>query len=97
MRDFLNDILEFIGAETLTDEEFEQCEEDLGDYGDNVQTYRTLKEVLTARDSSSDTLYQLAFYFLAKGVTVASVNTSQPADDSSPVQAQSQILIGIAL
>lgn len=95
MRDFLDSILEFIGTETLTDEEFGDIE--LADEEYNVQTYRQLKETLEAREAVSDMLYRLAFFFLAKGVKVAVVNTGEPLDDEAPAQPQSQILIGIAL
>lgn len=95
MREFLDDILEFIGAEALTDQEFEDIE--LADELYDVATYRELKETLESRGSVSDTLYRLAFYFLGKGVSVATVNTSAPLDDTAPKIPTSQILIGIDL
>lgn len=95
MKDFLDDILEFIGAEALTDEEFEEVE--LADELYNVATYAQLKLVLEAREAISDMLYRLAFFFLSKGVQVATVNTSAPLDSTAPKTPASNILIGIVL
>lgn len=94
-RDFLDDILEFIGTDTLTDEESDEAE--LANQEYDVTTYALLKGILEARESASDMLYRLAFYFLSKGVSVATVNTSEPLDGEAPKTATSNILIGISL
>lgn len=96
MRDFLDEILSFVGADSLTDEEFEALT--IGDEELTVATYAALKGVLEARESVSDTLYRLAFYYLAAGVTVATVNTSIPAVAGETVhEPTSQVLIGCVL
>lgn len=93
MRDFIDEILAFIGSTSLTDEEFDGITATEEAY--NVATYRACKEVLESRESVSDTLYRLAFFFLAKGVTVATVNTSQPSETGvTPKTPTSEIFIG---
>jgi hypothetical protein len=95
MRDFLDEILEFIGAESLTDDEFNALE--ISEEVYTVSTYAALKSVLEARESVSDMLYRLAFYFLGKGVAVATVNTSEPASDDTAKEPKSEIFIGAEL
>lgn len=85
MRDYLNSILSFIGAESLTDDEFATIDPDL-DVDDDEAVYAELKEVLESRDNISTTLTRLDNYFLAKGLEL-------PESDSS----KSQIYIGSAL
>lgn len=92
MRDFLDEILTFIGADSLTDDEFDALTVSEEEYV--VSVYAALKGVLEDRESVSDTLYRLAFYFLARGVSVATVNTSEASTDDSARPAQSQIFIG---
>lgn len=84
MRDYLDAILSFIGAESLTDEEFESI--DLEDTDDQVANYNSLVEVLRARDLVSDMISRLRYYFLAQGVAV-----------SEPVTATSNIFVGAEL
>ncbi len=94
-RDFLDDVLEFIGAETLTDDESDAAE--LANMSYDVASYAVLKSILDSRESASDMLYKLAFYYLGRGVNVAKVNTSAPLDGEAPKGPKSNILIGIAL
>lgn len=95
VRDFLDDILESINVEVLTDEEADDVELANAEY--SVASYAQLKAVLEARDAVSDVLYRLAFFYLSKGVRVATVNTSAPLDAEAPKQPTSQILIGLTL
>lgn len=70
MRSFLDAILAFINAESLTDEEFEGIE--LTEQVYTKDTYLALREVLEARESVSDQVKRLKLYFVAKGVDVSS-------------------------
>ncbi len=84
MRDYLNAILEFIGAESLTDEEFDSIT--LEDTEDQVANYNALLVILQARELVSDMASRLQHYFLAQGVSV-----------SAPVSAVSNIFVGAVL
>jgi hypothetical protein len=84
LRDFLNGILAFIGAESLTDLEFDSLTIDSAAY--NSDTYEALSSVLESRESVSTIQDQLYFYFKAKGVEVTEAST-----------AKSNIFIGDAL
>jgi hypothetical protein len=81
MRDYLNGILSFIGAESLTDEEFSTVS--VSDENDDLAVYNSLLTVLQARDLVSDTTLRLQFYFQAKGTEV-----------NPPENARSNIFIG---
>jgi hypothetical protein len=70
MRDDLNDILSFIGAESLTDEEFDSI--DLENMENQVDVYNSLLVVLESRESVSDMAIRLQNYFLAQGVIITS-------------------------
>lgn len=84
MRDFLNTVLAFIGAENLTDDEFDALTiEDTDSDSDN---YGALLAVLNSRDSVSNTKNRLAYYYQAKGLLIL-------ADEN----AQSNILLGGAI
>ncbi len=77
MRDFLNAILAFVGAESLTDVEFASIDEDLS-YGYNSDTYDALASMLETREAVSTTQDRLSYFFRAKGVeiTVNATGTS---------------------
>lgn len=84
LRDFLDEILEFIGSESLTDEEFEALPEGLSEeYTRDV--YLALKGVLENREGVSGQARKLKSFFIAKGVDLSGT----PAQ-----QAVSNILIG---
>lgn len=68
MRDYLNAILEFIGVESLTDDEFDAI--DLESTEDQVVVYNVLLGVLETRELISEMRLRLQNYFLAKGVAV---------------------------
>lgn len=72
MRDYLNAILNFIGAESLTDEEFNALT--LENTDDQIAVYQALLGVLQSRDLVSDDMtMRLQSYFLAKGIAVVKV------------------------
>ncbi len=68
MRDFLNGILQFIGSESLTDEEFESIELEDEEY--TIEAYKALDAILFDRESISTIRERLKFYFNIKGVSV---------------------------
>ena len=70
MRAFLDAILQFINAETLTDIEYDTI--DLSTQNYSIATYNALKTVLESREMVSDQLRRLAAYFKAKGTSVSS-------------------------
>ncbi len=84
MKDALDSILEFIGTESLTDEEFESIE-DL-DMNDQVAVYTALLSVLESRELVSGMTTRLQYYFLARGVQV-----------TTPDVARSNIFVGSPL
>lgn len=88
MRDWLNAILVFIGATSLTDDEYDSINFlslDTGLY--NQAAYDELSKVLASRELVSDMQDRLAGFFKAKGLT-----TLTEADN-----ARSEIFIGSAL
>jgi hypothetical protein len=87
MREFLNNILNFIGSESLTDEEFDSIETEIPNY--SKVTYLALKDVIDARESVSGQGKRLKLYFIARGVDVSDAGAVPPA--------KSNILIGVAL
>lgn len=84
MREELNDILSFIGATSLTDEEWGSLDVDISD--DDETVYAALLAVLVARESVSTTKDRLRYYYLAKGAEVGETDTGS-----------SNIFIGAAL
>ena len=69
MREILNGILSFIGAESLTDEEYASII--IEDGTDNREIYLALRHVLAARELTSNMYQRLAYYFKAKGVSIS--------------------------
>lgn len=82
-RGFLDSVLAFIGAPSLTDEEYEGLELEDSDW--NAETYTALLGVLEERDSVSDSTDRLEHVFLARGVEISESANDQP---------KSNILIG---
>ncbi len=70
MRDFLDAILAFINAESLTDLEFDAITL-TGSPDYTRETYLALRGVLEAREGVSDQVKRLKLYFIAKGVDVS--------------------------
>lgn len=88
MRDWLNAILIFIGATSLTDDEYNSINFlnlTVQDY--NQSAYDELSKVLSSRETMSTLQERLAGFFRAKGLTTLTV-----AD-----VAKSQILVGLPL
>jgi hypothetical protein len=81
MRDFLNLILSFIGAESLTDEEFSSVVATEEAY--DQASYDDLSRIVLARESVSTIHERLNAYYIAKGVDIEESDT-----------AHSNILIG---
>ncbi len=84
MREYFDGVLEFIGAESLTDEEFESI--DLENVLDLVANYNALLVILQDREVVSSMTSRLQYYYLAKGAAV-----------STPVNARSNIFVGADL
>lgn len=75
MRDFLDAILDFIGAESLTDDEFAGIDIALPIY--DQATYDALAAVLEAREVVSTMQERLVNYFTAKGVSVTAADVGK--------------------
>lgn len=84
IRDILNSILTFIGAENLTDDEFDGLTISAAAY--DAITYAALDELLSTRQAVSSQRDRLTFFFKAKGVDISSTD-----------QGTSNILIGSVL
>lgn len=74
MRDFLDAILDFIGSESLTDEEFESIELE-GAPAYTKETYLALRTVLESRENITGQTKRLKLYFIAKGVDISDTPT----------------------
>lgn len=68
LRDFLNAIVAFIDAESLTDEEYATVTTVVVDY--DQASYDDLSRVLTSRDAVSSVHDKLAAYYAARGVEI---------------------------
>lgn len=79
MRDFLDNILMFIGSETLTDEEFELIA--LSQYGYDKPTFDELRLILEMRDGVTDSVVRLRAMFMAKGTDLSDPNVSLPTSN----------------
>ncbi len=71
MREILNGVLQAIGAESLTDNEWESIEDT--DLAENVARYTALDAILFARESVSTIRDRLRYYYLAKGTELPTV------------------------
>jgi hypothetical protein len=81
MREFLDNIFEWIESESLTDEEFETVDEDLSsEYTKDV--YLALRSILESRENVSGQTLKLKKYFESKGVGV-STSSSTPTPNSN--------------
>lgn len=75
MRDFLDAILAFIDAASLSDDEFNSLT--ITSYAYDQETYDALFAILKARDSVSTLLDRLAGTFIAKGATITKGDSGQ--------------------
>jgi hypothetical protein len=73
VRDFLNGILNFIVAESLTDDEFDSVESTIPIY--DQATYDDLARILSARESLSTLQARLLAYYQARGVEIDALET----------------------
>lgn len=74
MRTFLNGILSFIGAESLTDLEFDTVESTDQLY--NQASYDDLARILDERESISTLQDRLKAYYEAKGADITQIDTA---------------------
>jgi hypothetical protein len=74
MRDFLDAILAFIVAESLTDNEFDSVEATVTIY--DQATYDDLARILTARGSATVYLDRLLSYYEARGVSLTAATVA---------------------
>lgn len=84
MRDFLNGILSFIVAESLTDLEWATVTATIPIY--DQASYDDLARILASRDGVTNYQDRLLSFYTAKGVTIAKAST-----------AKSQIFLGAVL
>ena len=75
MRDYLNGVLSFIGAESLTNDEFSSIT--LENISDLVANYNALLVILQDREVVSDMTSRLEHYYLAKGAAVSTPNNAR--------------------
>lgn len=86
MRDFLDQILDFIGTSSLTTEEYELILLEDEEMENLERVYFELSKVLDARSEISTYRERLRFYFLAQGADISQAQATPPA--------RSNILIG---
>ncbi len=75
MRDFLNSVLAFINATSLTDGEFDTVEATVAIY--SQETYDDLARILETRESVSTMQERLIAVYAAKGVDVSEAETGK--------------------
>lgn len=74
MRDFLDAILAFIVAESMTDEEFDTVQSEIPLYDQG--TYDDLARILESREAVSVLQERLVAYYKARGVDVSPAKTA---------------------
>lgn len=75
MRDFLDAILAFIGAESLTDAEFATVTSSVQEYSQEV--YDELSAIIQERELVSTVHEKLGYYFKAKGLDLSEADTAK--------------------
>lgn len=75
MRDFLDAILAFIGADSLTDIEFATVTSSTLEYSQTV--YDELSAILQSRELVTSTHDRLGYYFKARGVDISEASTAK--------------------
>lgn len=75
MRDFLDAILAFIVAESMTDDEFSTVQSELPVYDQG--TYDDLSRILEGREAVSTMQERLLAYYKAKGVNINPASTGK--------------------
>jgi hypothetical protein len=86
LRNFLNAILAFIGAESLTDLEFNSLSSELVE-GYSLETFEALKAIIEVREGVTDEVERLTYFYMLKGIDVAGIGQ----------RALSEIFIGAAI
>lgn len=81
MRATLNAILAFIGATSLTDEEWESLE--LSEDPSERDQFNALKYILVQREAVSDMYRRLVSYFKAKGMSFGDESSSAAIGSSN--------------
>jgi hypothetical protein len=84
LRAFIDAILDFIGAASLSDEEFDSLE--IESAALDTDTYNAIYAILQARELVSNTVDRLRYYFQAANVYIPTAS-----------QAKSNIVVGRAL
>jgi len=74
LRSFLDDILAFIGSESLTDEEFDVIDALDLDQTYTKDVYEALRATLEGRDNVSGQVKRLKVYFIARGADLSETN-----------------------
>lgn len=92
LRTDLNAILTFIGAESLTDDEYDAIEGDISSISNHEEVYTGLGQVLDGRESVSNMADRLTYYYLAKGISF-SVNQA-PGFPNTALAGKSNIYVG---
>lgn len=87
LRDDLDEILSFIGAETLTDEEFDTAEGLIETPSNDSEVYEALIAILDSRELVSDYTDKLTAYYAAQGIKFGSAAVSD-------IKPKSNIFIG---
>lgn len=77
MRIFLDAILAFVGASSLTDDEYVIVQAAIADTSDNLENYKILDAILSARELVSNARERLRYYYLAKGFAVGGLDTGK--------------------
>lgn len=92
LRSDLNGVLDFIGSESLTDDEFEAIEGDISSFSNNEEVYTALCQILDGRESVTNMTERLKYYYLAQGVSFAMDGAPGFPDTSLP--GKSNVYVG---
>lgn len=92
LRSDLNEVLAFIGAESLTDDEFEAIEGDISSFSNHEEVYTALCQILDGRESVTNMTDRLKYYYLAKGISFAS--DGAPGFPDTTLPGKSNIYVG---
>jgi hypothetical protein len=90
-RSELNEILAFIGSESLTDEEWESLDGIIDEDSTDQQVYEALLTILLDREGVSEATKRLEYYYLAKDVQLS---PPAPYEPSEMIEDDSNIFVG---
>lgn len=74
LRDDLDTILSFIGAASLTDDEYDVADGMIDTPSNSEEVYTALLAVLDSRELVSTMAERLRYYYLAKGIVFGEIN-----------------------